>query len=190
MGCRTFALALIGFASSAQADFDPDAYPRHETCALCHGLFGTSHTGKFPNLGAQDPHYLRLQLEAFLAGTRTNDGGQMASIVLELQPGDLENVVAWFAMQDAPEPAEISDTSKGSALYADLRCGSCHDRVSEMPGVPYLTAQKAQYLTKQMTDFQSGARQALEGFDHQSILMITEVEIEALSLYLSAEPRK
>ncbi len=190
MECRAASLVLAMLGTGVSADFDPEAYPRHETCALCHGLFGTSHIGKFPNLGAQDPTYLTQQLQSFIAGERTNDGGQMASVVLELQPGDLEQVVEWFSTQDPPEPATVPDTSAGAALYDNLGCGGCHDNVSDMPGVPYITAQKAQYLSKQMSDFSSGDRQARNGFDHQSILMVTEDEMEALSLFLSAEPRK
>ena len=183
-------VALVFCAETAAADFDPDAYPRHETCALCHGLFGVSHIGKFPNLAAQDPIYLTRQLQAFLAGKRVNDGGQMVSIVQELQPGDLENVVAWFAMQDPPAPADIADTSAGFALYQKYGCGSCHATVSKLPGVPHITAQKAQYLTKQIEDFISGERVALEGVDHQSILLLAQEEIDALTQYLSAEPRQ
>lgn len=178
-------------AGAAAADFDPDAYPRYETCALCHGLFGVSHTARFPNLAGQDPTYLANQLRAFLSGGRRNDGGQMAAIVLELQTGDLELVVDWFSTQDPPAPTPAPDTSAGAALYGDLGCGSCHDAVARMPGVPHLTAQHAGYLAKQMQDFLAGDRgPGALSIDHSAMIPADPDQIGALSLYLSAEPRQ
>lgn len=188
---KTLTAVLALAAGTAAADFDPDAYPRYETCALCHGLFGTSHTAKFPHLGAQDPTYIRNQLQAFLAGERTNDGGQMAAIVLELQDGDLDVVVDWFSTQDPPAPEPAEDTSAGAALYAELGCGTCHDNVAAMPGVPYLTAQHAVYLVKQMNDFAAARRGGGPlGVDHAAILPANDDEIAALALYLAATPRQ
>lgn len=188
---RLAAAGLALWAASVGADFDPDAYPRYETCALCHGLFGVSHTAKFPHLGGQDPTYISNQLQAFLAGTRTNDGGQMAAIVLELQDGDIEVVVNWFSTQDPPAPEPAGDTSAGQALYAELGCGACHDALADRPGVPHLTAQHAGYLAKQMQDFVAGNRGSGPlGVDHAGILPPDDASLDALALYLSATPRQ
>lgn len=188
---KALAAGLALWATAAAGDFDPDAYPRYETCALCHGLFGVSHTAKFPNLGAQDPTYLENQLRAFLAGERTNDGGQMAAIVLELQDGDIELVVDWFSSQDPPEPVVAGNTSEGAALYAEHGCGVCHDNVADTPGVPYLTAQHAGYLAKQMRDFAVGNRGGGPlGVEHSDILPESEAGIDALADYLAARPRQ
>lgn len=191
MACRAaVAIGLAVLASGAAADFDPDAYPRHETCALCHGLFGTSHRAKFPNLGGQSPSYLTAQLKAFLSGERTNDRGQMAAIVLELQPGDLERVVDWFSTQDPPPPYDHGDTSKGRKAYAAMACATCHDAAGELAGVPHLTAQHAGYLIKQMEDFRSGARVGQMDVDHGALLPEDFDIREAIALYLSSQARK
>ena len=50
------------------------------------GLDGISATAKFPKLAGQKKAYIEKQLSDFLAGNRTNDGGQMASIVTEIPP--------------------------------------------------------------------------------------------------------
>ena len=100
---------LALFATPAVADYDPSQYPAYETCALCHGLFGVSHTGKFPNLGGQKQAYIEAQIHAFRDGHRTNDGGQMVTIVTELQPEDIAFVAEWFAIQDAPQPYPAKD---------------------------------------------------------------------------------
>lgn len=194
MGRSAVLAVAILAASAARADFDPDAYPRHETCALCHGLFGVSRTDRFPHLGGQEPAYLEAQIRAFLSGARSNDGGQMAAIVTELVPGDIEAVVAWFASQDAPAPVEPGDAaqaSEGAALYADAGCGACHDHVGTLVGVPHLRAQHAGYLAKQMRDFRDGRRgPGSLDVPHGALLPAAEEAIAAIAAYLASEPRE
>lgn len=182
---------LTFFATPAAADYDPSQYPAYETCALCHGLFGVSHTGKFPNLGGQKKSYIEAQVHAFREGHRTNDGGQMVTIVTELQPQDIPFVADWFASQDPPDPYPAEDTDGGAATFADLGCGSCHDNTLKGdPMVPYLTAQKPDYLLKQMADFRDGHRDArtLPGM-HKDLLDLSDGQIEAIATYLAAEAR-
>ncbi|KAJ54290.1 hypothetical protein ACMU_18890 [Actibacterium mucosum KCTC 23349] len=186
--------ALVCLAMStgpALADFAADEFPPYERCALCHGLFGVSHTAKFPNLAGQDPDYLTTQVHGFLTGHRTNDGGQMMAIVTELKPEEIPVAVEWFATQDAPAPAPATDDGTGRAAYAEAGCGNCHDQAAELSGVPFLTAQHAGYLTKQMQDFQSGARRPGPlGVDHPALLPQGDATLAAIAQYLAAEPRE
>ncbi|MEL7345048.1 MAG: hypothetical protein AAFN59_09350, partial [Pseudomonadota bacterium] len=126
MGKRIAALLLVLGAGVAHADYDPSQYPAYETCALCHGLFGVSHTAKFPNLAGQKHQYITNQIRAFLEGHRTNDGGQMSAIVTELEPEDIPFVADWFSTQDPPEPYVSDETASGLAHFEALRCGVCH----------------------------------------------------------------
>ncbi|MEM6388025.1 MAG: hypothetical protein AAF718_17505 [Pseudomonadota bacterium] len=190
MAARRLALLAI-FATPAWADYDPTQYPAYETCALCHGLFGVSHTGKFPNLGGQKQEYIEGQIHAFLNGERQNDGGQMQTIVTELQPEDIPFVAEWFASQDPPQPYETDDTSLGEASFAELGCVSCHSNTADGgTAVPYLSAQKPDYLRKQMSDFRDGNRnpRSLEGM-HQNLLSIPDDRIDAIATYLAAKAR-
>lgn len=183
-----FALAFC-LCGPAWADFDPDAYPRYETCALCHGLFGVSHNAKFPHLGGQDPLYIEKQLRAFIDGSRTNDGGQMSAIVTELQPGDLEVVVEWFSSQTPPEASELQTGNAGAQLASDLGCYGCHV-VDRTPGVPHLTAQHAGYLEKQMADFRDGHRVSPKTAPkHSDLLQVDDELIASIAHYLAALPR-
>ena len=184
-----FVLLVTG--SPAAADFDPEAYPPYETCALCHGLFGTSHTAKFPNLGGQKPAYVTKQIEAFLAGTRHNDGGQMATIVTELHPDAIPIVVQWFAGQDPPEPYPAADTGAGKAAFMELGCLDCHDNTMDgNSGVPFLSAQHPDYLIKQMSDFRDGKRDAIGAPDaHAASLLLTDDKIAEIAKYLGALER-
>lgn len=171
------------------ADFDPDAYPRYETCALCHGLYGVSHTARFPHLAGQKPAYIEAQLRAFLAGARTNDGGQMAAIVTELQPGDIAIVVEWFSSQDPPPAATAPETENGAKLYAALECAVCHGQ-PEQAEVPFLTAQHSGYLAKQMTDFRDARRTLPEVAQvHAELLSIEDEAIVQIADYLAAQER-
>lgn len=186
---RLFALLML-LPMAGHADFDTEAYPRYETCALCHGLFGVSHNAKFPHLGGQNPVYLEAQLRAFIAGTRHNDGGQMAAIVTELQPGDLELVVEWFSTQDPPEPAALPEGNTGAATFAALDCASCHGAAAPEEGVPHLTAQHSGYLLKQMADFRDGRRDAPEiAAMHQDLLQISDAALLDIADYLAATAR-
>ena len=181
------ALALVAGLTPARADFAADEYPAYERCALCHGLFGVSHTSKFPNLAGQKPLYLETQIKAFHDGLRTNDGGQMASIVTELKPEDIPIVIEWFSSQAAPKALDLGDTSQGAGHYAELGCAECHDD-PDAPA-PYLSAQHPEYLTKQMEDFRDERRAGSPiASMHRNLLM--DAEIKAISLYLAAQERE
>lgn len=187
---RAIAIAILA-ASPVRADFDPTAYPPYETCALCHGLFGVSHSGKFPNLAGQQPDYIRAQIAAFLSGDRHNDGGQMAAIVTELAPEAIPIVVDWFATQDPPTAYDAPQTSTGADSYASLGCAACHANTPQQAGdVPYLSAQHASYLAKQMRDFRDGARSGLPVHGlHATLLAVPDAELDAIATYLAAEDR-
>lgn len=181
--------ATLLAAAPARADFDADAFPPYERCALCHGLFGVSANARFPNLAGQEPVYIETQIQSFLAGTRYNDGGQMASIVTELKPQDIPVVVEWFSTQDPPAPAPEGSTA-GRSLFETRNCGVCHDSGTPYMGVPHLTAQHAGYLAKQMRDFRDGARETHLGcIPHGPMMPADDGEIDAIAAYLASVPR-
>lgn len=186
-------IALGVWATTAVADYDPTQYPAYETCALCHGLFGVSHTAKFPNLGGQKPAYIEAQLNAFIAGHRENDGGQMSAIVTELHPEDIPLVVEWFSTQDAPTPYEPSiDIEPGKAAFGELGCETCHSNDPDgAPDVPYLTSQHPGYLEKQMQDFRDAKRDVstMPGM-HAGLLSVSDDKLAEIAAYLGSVPRK
>ena len=185
MGRRLLWLILAMAATPARADFDATAYPPYERCALCHGLFGQSHNAKFPHLAGQKPAYIKAQLEAFLSGDRTNDGGQMSAIVTELKPEEFPVVIEWFSTQDPPLPSALPRDSIGKKRVVELGCFGCH--TDEAETVPYLSAQHTGYLEKQMIDFATGARES-ENI-HKELLTPVTSEIAAIAAYLSSLER-
>ncbi|WP_421906670.1 c-type cytochrome [Mameliella sp.] len=180
---------LLALAAPACADFDAEAFPPYERCALCHGLFGVSARARFPNLAGQEPVYIENQVRAFLSGGRHNDGGQMSSIVTELKPEEIAVVVEWFSTQDPPAPAPEGN-AKGRALYGARNCGDCHDAETSYLGVPHLTAQHADYLANQMRDFRDGTRGTHLGcLPHGPMMPDDDNEIAAIAAYLASVPR-
>lgn len=179
----------LAWCSSAHADFDAASYPPYERCALCHGLFGQSHLDKFPHLAGQRPQYIRAQLDAFLSGKRTNDGGQMSAIVTELKPEEIPVVVSWFSEQDPPEPVPAPDNSIGQGLTETLGCLGCHDDDAQTDA-PHLTAQHAGYLAKQMRDYKDGHRtHSAVAMVHRNLFSDIDTEIDAIAAYLSSQER-
>lgn len=181
--------AALGLASPVAADFDAQSYPPYETCALCHGLFGQSRLDKFPHLAGQKPGYIQAQLDAFLAGERTNDGGQMSSIVTELKPEDFAVVVAWFSEQDPPPASDPPQDDTGLKLTDDMGCLGCHTGNSA-DDVPHLTAQHAGYLAKQMRNFRDGERTHGGAADmHRDVFSQMEEGIDEIAAYLASLER-
>lgn len=178
-------------ASNALAEYDQP----WELCALCHSMDGNSHMAKFPKLAGQPAAYIEKQLHDFLQGKRTNDGGQMSAIVTEIDVEDIEKIAYWFATQNPPPAADSdADVTRGQQLYDRRGCEACHqssDRVDNKHQVPYLTSQHAQYLAKQIKDFQQGNRVHIDDESiNDAIAALTEIEIDELVSFLAATARE
>lgn len=188
MRAAVAACALI-WAIPAAADFDAASYPPYETCALCHGLFGQSRLDRFPHLAGQKPAYIRAQLAAFLSGARQNDGGQMSSIVTELASEDIPIVVDWFSQQPPPDPSAAPPEETGRDLADSAGCLDCHEAGSAGT-IPYLSAQHAGYLAKQMRDYRDGRRSHGDAADlHRDIFQGMEAGIDQIARYLASLER-
>ncbi|MEQ8825262.1 MAG: cytochrome C [Filomicrobium sp.] len=205
MATYAFAVSMV-WTAAAQADgLGYDNLPPQELCGLCHGLNGISATAKFPKLAGQKPAYIEKQLKDFLSGKRTNDGGQMESIVTEIAPEQFKDVAAYFSEREPPTPPE-SDApdltpdertrahdlfNKGRAEAGIPACASCHIETNDdAKHAPYLTSQHRDYLAKQLNDFRNGMRDNDTTGTMQKIAAALEPdEIEILAGYLAATPR-
>ena len=182
-----FACALLpqpGAAGMLEEGTEP-----YEKCALCHGLFGNSARDKFPKLAGQPQAYLEAQIRQFLAGSRSNDGGQMAAIVTELKEEDIAVVAQWFSSQANPEPTTQNDQA-GEQIFLSVGCVECHND-SQSNALPVLHAQHAAYLAKQMRDFRDGKRaHDLDASMQKQFLALSDSQILSVANYLAAQPRR
>jgi len=137
------------------------------TCSACHGPNGNSTTVQWPKIAGQNAVYIAEQLQLFKAGVRVNP--DMLKIVSTLEPKDIDSVAVYFQAQ-TPVGGEADATmwQAGENLYrfgdparAIPACTACHGPVGRGNAVadyPALRAQFADYVTKQLNDFASGAR--------------------------------
>ena len=188
---RYILLSLLLIAGGGIAGSVDSGEAVYERCALCHGLFGNSHRDKFPKLAGQNPRYLEKQIRDFISGRRTNDGGQMASVVTEISEVDIAVVVDWFASQNNPEAADDgSDT--GALLFESGGCRECHtgERIADEP-VPLLSTQHQSYLAKQMRDFRDRRRIGDEsGLMHKQLSEYSDENIDNIAAFLAALDRQ
>ena len=202
---RAAAVVLIALGSSvgcASADMLITAGMQPwETCAECHNLDGISAMPKFPKLAGQRADYITKQVRDFRDGRRRNDGGQMESIAGDINDENLAKSAAYFASLPAPPPGALppgdaDDVRRGAALYRDgdaaagiVKCASCHD-AADKTATPFLKAQHASYLEKQLRDWRSGARQNdLTRIMPAIAAKLTDGDIGALAAFLASQPR-
>jgi cytochrome c553 len=190
---RAAAMAIMVLSAPAAAafSFDDAAAPAYERCALCHGLFGDSPRQKFPRLAGQRQAYIEKQIGAFLDGRRSNDGGQMVSVVTELTSAQISEAAAWFADLPHPTPAADGGTD-GELLWIISGCGDCHaESAKDDPDMPWLSAQHPVYLSKQMRDIRDGLRPGnAKGRMQTQLRALTDPDIDTLAAWLSAQERR
>ena len=180
-----------------------DGQPPQAVCGLCHGLGGVSPMAKFPSLAGQKAAYIEKQLADFAAGRRTNDGGQMSSIVTEISADQLPVVAQYFSGLPAPKPSSADGQTaamvkarhiyeRGKPAAGVPACVTCHaGAAAAAPLAPHLAAQHARYLRKQLSDFAAGVRTNDPAATMRRIASkLTAAEIEALSIYIASLPRK
>lgn len=193
-----FFAAFLSAPPMAAADMiDTSGMEPWEVCALCHSLDGISAMAKFPKLAGQRAAYIEKQFRDFQSGNRMNDGGQMQAITTEIELADLAAIADHFSSLPPP-PAETGDSTPGAAsdLFRNGRdgvpaCLSCHGGgSSDLPLAPWLEAQHADYLAKQLTDFQTGTRENDPGGVMRAVAaQLSADEIAALSAYIAAQDR-
>lgn len=189
-------LLFLGFSmQSVNAGMiDKEGMAPWEICGLCHGLDGNSRMAKFPKLAGQKASYIEAQFNAFRHQLRTNDGGQMQAITEEVEPEDIRIIAEYFSRQPAPQPTE--DTAidsdlyrQGERLYTQGReslpaCNSCHD--ASRSDTPWLDAQHAEYIEKQLRDFRNADRHNdAENTMRNVASTLSEQEQKAVAHYLS-----
>ena len=119
-----------------------------EACTKCHGADGNSQTSGIPSLAGQQPHYLTVAIQEYLAKERK--AAPMHGLLPGLKKRDLESLALYFSSQTpaAREKAPFGDPAAGEPLTAV--CGGCHGQhgISLDSSTPSLAAQDARYLVE------------------------------------------
>ncbi len=100
---ETTALEKLNTASKVlniaryDGDFEKGKLLYSEQCAKCHGADGSG-KGSRPRLAGQYTEYIRLQIENFRTGERTNK--PMDKYIMALTDEDIEALLAWLSIAD------------------------------------------------------------------------------------------
>jgi cytochrome c553 len=163
------------------------------TCAACHGANGISSTKGVPNLAAQRPGYLYLELKAYQSGARPD--GAMGGAVKPLNDDALFKVAAYYASLDPAQPAATSGGKSAPAKLDPVQagkaavasCAGCHGEagISKMPGTPSLVGLDPKYLVAAMKAYKSGQR---KNDTMKSMLSAaTDADLRNIALYYALQ---
>jgi cytochrome c553 len=136
-------------------------------CQACHGANGNSANPQWPSLAGLGADYIAEQLKNFKDNKRSNP--VMAPNAASLSADDMADLGAYFdSLPNTGLEADPSYWQAGEKLYrggdparAIPACMACHGptaRGNEPAKFPALRGQQSVYVSKQLTDYASGAR--------------------------------
>lgn len=161
-------------------------------CSLCHGAEGESASPIFPRLAGQHPEYIAKQLADFKSGRRK---GTMNDQAAELTDDEMKALGVFFG-DKKPKSYTVRDEDlgavgrfiyhKGNPYSGVAACASCHGTKGEgTVQLPRLAGQHAAYLEGQLKEFNKRERTNDNAVMHAIASKLTELEVKAVSLYLS-----
>ncbi len=189
-----FALGLLTAAWSAHAA-DPELAKAviKEKCQLCHGAEGEASSAIYPRLAGQNHNYLVKQLKNFRDGKRKSD--TMNEMTKDLLDEEIEALAKYFSSKPALSH-RIRDKGffavgeylymKGNKYSGIPACKSCHGEFGlGSNDLPRLAGQHKRYVADQLHAFGDRIRTNDNTIMHTIANKLTELEIEALALYVS-----
>jgi cytochrome c553 len=165
-----------------------------KVCAACHTVDGNSVAAANPKLAGMNEAYLYKQLSQFKSGERKNP--VMAGIVKDLSSTDMQNLAAYFSMQQ-PKPGTAKDMDlallgqkiyRGGVQGAGVpACASCHGPQGQ--GIPTqfprLAGQHSSYVYTQLNAFRLGTRANDAAKMMRSIAVkMTDADMHAVATYI------
>jgi cytochrome c553 len=196
---KNFSIAALALALLAPAAFAQNADLKRaqeivdNRCSLCHGAQGDSTSPIYPRLASQNPEYIAKQLADFKSGRRK--GNSMNDQAASLSEDEMKALGVFFS-QKKPKSYTIRNEGlnavgryiyhSGNPYSGVAACAGCHG--PEGGGtvqLPRLAGQHAAYLEGQLKDFNQRARTNDNAVMHSIASKLTELEIKAVTLYLS-----
>ena len=192
----TYKISTVALTSDMLRQRDPEAIGRGATiaheCAICHGPTGISRADS-PNLSGQYASVIYKELVDFKTGARVN--AIMTPFATPLSERDMADVALYYAYlprlpayhpEKSPPPPKV--VIYGAPMRGIAPCGSCHGRLDNKAGSPWLEGQSAVYIKSQLEAFASGARRNDPGELMRNIArQMTPQEIEEAAQYYSSQ---
>lgn len=153
-------VAVVAMGSQAWGQA-PEAVPaKAATCTPCHGAAGLAPVPLFPDLAAQTPRYLYLQLRDFQEGRRVNE--VMAPVLVGMTRDEMHALADYYGKQKPRHQAFVADATKaqlGKQKADETLCTMCHQGgFLGQNEIPRVAGQNFDYIVKQLTDFKARAR--------------------------------
>ena len=160
-------IALVSLTSIVHAGNPDEGKKKIAACVACHGEYGNSMVGSFPNLGGQGKAYLLKQLKDIQRGAR--EIPTMLGLLDGMSEDDLADIAACYSTQSRamgatdPELVELGESIYrfGVPRKNIAACTACHAPTgigNDLAKFPSVAGQWPEYITQQLKAFQSGAR--------------------------------
>lgn len=157
------------------------------SCSGCHGMDGRGVQDGIPNLAAQVEAYLLKAIQTYDHGKRAGSSGGAMSVVKELNPEQLRNVLGYYASLPPggrmSMGAEYSYYDRGEELSKP--CIRCHGAGGNpaKAGVPRLAGQHPEYLIKAARAYQDGSRAILSM--HENLASSSPADLSNMAIYFA-----
>jgi cytochrome c553 len=162
-------------------------------CALCHGADGDSSSPLYPRLAGQHHQYIAKQLGDFKSGRRKSD--TMNGMSQDLTPEEMLALGVYFE-QKPTKPREARDADlaavgryifhRGNDFSGVAACTGCHGENGHgTEALPRLAGQVPRYTESQLKSFNTRERTNDNEIMHSIASKLSELEIKAVSLYIS-----
>ena len=183
---------------SAAADNLQHGRQLAQACAGCHGADGNSANPKlYPNLAAQAPAYLELQLANFKSGERPNPA--MQAVATSLSPSDMRDLGAYYGAQVA-HPQRAADRvreNQGRRIFGQggaggaPACAACHGADGHGQGrFPRVASQPAAYALEQLRVYRAAPsfHNPLAMVMKSVAVKLNEDEMRSVAAYMATMP--
>ncbi|HEC07220.1 c-type cytochrome [Thiolapillus sp.] len=187
------ALGLLSIGTANAANIDLAKSIVKAKCHLCHGEEGEASSAIYPRLAGQNRNYLVKQLKNFRDGKRKSD--TMNEMAKDLKDDQIEALADYFSSKPALTHrvrdkgfAAVGEYlfKKGNRYSGIPACKSCHGEFGQgTDELPRLAGQHKRYVADQLQAFGERARTNDNAIMHTIASKLTEMEIEALALYVS-----
>lgn len=189
-------LAVLIAATTARAQGGVDLSAlMQDTCSHCHGDTGDASSRMYPRLAAQNRDYLEKQLRNFRDGSRMSD--IMNGMAAALTDAQIVALAEFYSAQPA-EKHRVRTSKRaleavGSYIYHEGNeytqippCADCHGEFAAGDeNLPRLAGQHRHYVVEQLMAFENRSRTNDNAIMHSIAKNLTELEINAVALYVS-----